>query len=75
MTQVWSDVIRIKDVILRLGLGGKNDDYSTIMRKKKKVATQIKKHFQSLALSTHCDVHSLNLACGEWIRNSTVLSK
>lgn len=65
MTQVWSDVIRIKDVILRLGLGGKNDDYSTIMRKKKKVATQIKKHFQSLALSTHCDVHSLNLACGE----------
>ena len=51
------------------------DGCSTIMGKKKGVATEIKKDVQPLALFTHCYGHSLNLGCGDWIINSTVLSK
>ena len=45
------------------------------MGKKQGVATQIKKDVQPFALSTHCYVQSLDLACGDWIRNSTALSR
>ena len=43
------------------------------MGKKKGSVTQIKKNVQPLSLSIHCYVHSLNLACGDWNRNSTVV--
>ena len=36
---------------------------------------QIKNDIQHLALSTDCLAHSLNLACGDWIRNAAVVSK
>ena len=71
----------IMDIILRLGLDGEKlrgqcyNGCNTIMGKKKKVATQIRKCVKSLALLRLCCVHSLNLACGNWIRNSTVVSK
>ena len=45
------------------------------MGKKNGVVTQIKKDVQPFALSTHCYAHSLNLACGNYVRNSTVVSK
>ena len=44
------------------------------MGKKKESATFIKRDVQALALSTHCYTHSLNLTCGDWIQNSTVVS-
>ena len=80
-TNATSMVAVIKDIILRLGLDGEKlqgqcyDGYSTMIGKKKGVTTQIKKHVQPLALSTYFYSHSLNLACGDWIRNSTVVSK
>ena len=70
----------IKDIFLRLGLdkaklrGQRYDDCSTMMGKKKGVTTLIKQDVQALALSTHCYAHSLNLACRDWIKNSTVVS-
>ena len=36
-------------------------------------STQIKNDIQPLF--AHCYVHSLNLACGDWIRNVAVVSK
>ena len=70
----------IKDVTLRLGFDsekfcGQYYDGCATMMGKKKVATQIKNGIQSLALSTHCHPHSLNLACGDWIRKATFVSK
>ena len=44
------------------------------MVKKKGVATLIKRDVQALALPAHCYAHSLNFACGDWIKNSTVVS-
>ena len=63
----------IKDIILRLGFDNEKlrgqcyDGCATIMEKKK--------YIQHLALSTHCDAHSLNSAYGDWIRNASVVSK
>ena len=34
-----------------------------------------KKRVQPLALTTHHYVHFLNLTCGDWIRNATIVSK
>ena len=59
----------VRDIFLRLGLdkaklrGQRYDGCSTMMGKKKGVATLIKQDVQALALSTHCYAHSLNLAC------------
>ena len=70
----------LKDVLLRLGLdkaklrGQCYDGCSTMMGKKKGIATLIKRDVQALALFTHCYAHSLNLACRDWIKNSTVVS-
>ena len=70
----------IKDIFLKVGLdkaklrGQCYDGCSTMMGKKKGVATLIKRDGQALALSTHYYAHSLNLACGDWIKNSTVVS-
>ena len=50
------------------------DGCSTMMAKKKGVATLIKQDVQALALSTHSYTHSLNLACRYWIKNSTIVS-
>ena len=44
------------------------------MGKKKGVASLIKRDVHTLALSTHFYAHSLNLAWGDWIKNSTVVS-
>ena len=44
-------------------------------RKKKGVSTQMKKVIYSLSLSTQCYAYCLKLVCGDWVRNSTVLSK
>ena len=44
------------------------------MGKKKELVTFIKRDVQALARSTHCHIHSLNLTCGDWIQNSTVVS-
>ena len=70
----------IKDVILRLDLdeelrGKCYDGCSTMMGKRKLVANQIKRDVEPLALPTHCYAHSLNLACDNLIRNSTVVPK
>ena len=46
-----------------------------MMGKKTGASKQIKDDVQSLALSTHCYAHSLNLACGDWMKNSSVVSK
>ena len=46
-----------------------------MMRKKKGVAIKVKNNIQPLALSTHCPAHSLSLACSDWIRNATAVSK
>ena len=80
-TDATSMVTVIKDIILRLGLdrekllGQCSDGYSTMMVKKKRVETRIKKNVLPLAFSTHWYVHCLNLTCGNWIKNSTVVSK
>ena len=50
------------------------DGCSTMTGKKKGVATLIKQDVQTLALSIHFYAHSLNCACGDWIKNSTVVS-
>ena len=71
----------IKDIIFRLGFDSEKlrgrcyDGCATMMEKKKGVATQIKNYIQHLVLSTHCQAHSLNSACGDWIRNAAVVSK
>ena len=70
----------IKDIFLRLGsnkaklCGHCYDGCRTMMEKKKGVTTLVKQDVQTLALSTHCYAHCLNLACGDWIKNSTVVS-
>ena len=70
----------IKDIFLRLDLdkaklhGQCYDGFSTMMGKKKAVATIIKRDVQALALPTHFYTHSLNLACEDWIKNSTIAS-
>ena len=70
----------IKDIFLRLSLDKAKlrdqcyDGCSTMMGKKKGVATLIKRDVLALALSTHCDTHSLNLACRDCIKNSIVVS-
>ena len=70
----------IKDIILRLGLDKAKlrdqyyDGCSTMIGKKKGVATLIKRDVYTIALSTRCYAHSVNLACGDWIKNSTVVS-
>ena len=80
-TDARSMVAVIKDIILPLGLDGENwrgqsyDRCSTMMGKKKRVATKITKDVPPLALPTHCYGDSLNLACGDRIRNPTIVSK
>ena len=80
-TDANSIVEIIKDSLLRFGFdkerlrGQCYDGCSTMMGKKNGVAKQIKDDVQPLALSTHCYGHSLNLACGDWMRNSSVVSK
>ena len=70
----------IKDIDMRLCLDKAilrdqcYDGCRTMMGKKKGVATFIKRDVQALALSTHCYAHSLNLTCGDWVGNSTVVS-
>ena len=69
----------IKDIFLRLGLDKTKlhdqcYDGCITMMGKKGVATLIKRNVQTLTLSTHCYAHSLNLACKDWIKNSTVVS-
>ena len=65
---------------LRLGLdkaklrGQRYGGCSTMMGKKKGVATLIKRDVQALALSTHRYAHSLNLTGEDWIKSSTVVS-
>ena len=71
----------IKDKILRLDFDSKKlrgkcyNGCATMMGKKKGVAMQIKNDIQLYTLSTHCHAHSLNLACSDWIRYATVVSK
>ena len=78
MQQRWS--MLSKTFFLRLELdkaklhGQCYDGFSTMMGKKKAVATIIKRDVQPLALSTHCYTHSLNLPCEDWIKNSTIAS-
>ena len=80
-TDADSIVRIIKDSLLRFGFdkeklrGQCYDGRSTMMRKKTGVSKQIKDDVQPLALSTHCYAHSLNLACGDWMKNSSVVSK
>ena len=68
------------NVELRFGLdrakllGQCYDGCNTMIGKKKGAATLIKRDVQVLALTTHCYAHSLNLACRDWIKNSTVVS-
>ena len=50
------------------------DACSTMMGEKKGATTLIKWDLQALALSSHCYAHSLNLTCGDWIKNSTIVS-
>ena len=70
----------IRDIFLRLSLdkaklhGQCYDGCSTMMGRKKGVATLIKRDVQVLVLPTHFYAHSLNLVCGDWIKNSTVFS-
>ena len=68
----------IKDTFVRLGFESKkfwDDGCATMMGNKKGIATQIKNDIQPLALSIYCNVHSLNLACGDGIRNAADVSK
>ena len=46
-----------------------------MMGKKNGAATHIKNDIQSIVLSTHCHIQSLNLAFIDWIRNTAVVSK
>lgn len=79
-TDASSIVAIVKDFFLRMGFDSNKlrgqcyDSCSTMMGKKTSVAKQIK-DLQPLALSTHCYAHSLNLACGDWIRNCALVSK
>ena len=79
-TDAKSMIAMIKG-ILRFGLDGEKNMRSVPRwlqshdEKIEGVVTQTKKEVQTLALFAHCYVHSLNLACGDWIRNSTVVSK
>ena len=50
------------------------DGCSTMTGKKKGVAILINQDIQALALSIHFYAHSLNWSCGDWIKNSTVVS-
>ena len=67
----------IKDIILRLGLDKAKlrdqyyDGCSTMMGKKKRVATLIKRDVHAIALSTRCYAHSLNLGIGSKILPSS----
>ena len=80
-TDADSIVRIIKDSLLRFGFdkeklrGQCYDGCSTMMGKKIGVSKQIKDDVQPIALSTHCYAHSLNLACGDWMKNSSVVSK
>lgn len=80
-TDASSIVEIIKDLFLRMGFDSNKlrgqcyDGCSTMMGKKNGVAKKIKDDLQPLALSTHCYAHSLNLACGDWIRNCGLVSK
>ena len=80
-TDTDSIVHIIKDSLLRFGFdkeklrGQCYDGCSTMMGKKTGVSKQIKDGVQRLALSTHCYAHSLNLACGDWMKNCLVVSK
>ena len=51
------------------------DGCATMIGKKTGVTTQIKNYLQPLALSTHSYTHSLNLACGDWIRKAAIVLK
>ena len=69
----------IKDIVLRLGwdkakLRGQCYYGCSTMMRKKGVVTLIKRDVQAFTLSTHCYKHPLNLACGDWFKNSTVAS-
>ena len=67
-TNVISTKNVIKDIFLRLGFESekfRDDSCAIVMGKKTGIATQIKNDIQPLALSTHCNAHSLNLACGD----------
>ena len=80
-TDADSIVRIIKDSLLRFGFDKEKlrvqccDGLRTMMRKKTGVSKQIKDDVQPLALSTHCYAHSLNLACGDWMKNCSVVSK
>ena len=80
-TDADSIVRIIKDSLLDFGFdkeklrGQCYDGCSTMMGKKTGVSKQMKDDVQPLALSTHCYAHSLNLACGDWMKNSSVVSK
>ena len=80
-TDADSIVHIIKDSLLRFGFdkeklcGQCYNGSSTMMGKKTGVSKQIKDDVHPLALSTHCYAHSLNLACGDWMKNSSVVSK
>ena len=78
---VISIAIFINDIILWLGFDSKKmrgqcyDGCTIMMGKMKRVAKPIRNDIQPFALSTHCHAQSLNLACGDWIRNAGVVSK
>ena len=80
-TDADSIVHIIKDSLLHFGFdkeklrGQCYDGCSTMMGKKTGVSKQIKDDIQPLALSTHCYAHSLNLACGDWMKNCSIVSK
>ena len=80
-TDADSIVRIIKDSLLCFGFdkeklrGQCYDGCSTMMGTKTGVSKQVKNDVQPLALSTHCYAHSLNLACGDWMKNSSVVSK
>ena len=80
-TDADSIVRIIKDSLLGFGFdkeklrGQCYDGCSMMMGKKTSVSKQIKDDVQPLALPTHCYAHSLNLACGDWMKNSSVVSK
>ena len=73
---------RPRDVILSSGLVSTEKITRSVLpwllyqnKKKKRVSTQMKKVIYSLSLSTQCYACCLKLVCGDWVRNSTVLSK
>ena len=78
-TDADSIVCIIKDSLLRFGFdkeelrGHCYDGCSTMMGKKTGVSKQIKDDVQPLVLSTHRYAHSLNLASGDWMKNSSVV--